>query len=43
MAWGFKPDRWAVIFTDGTKQGGSALQIDPKQETPTIIEEHLKT
>lgn len=39
MQWGFKPERWAVIFTDGTKQGGSCLEIDPKQETPTIIEE----
>jgi len=39
MQWGFKPRRWFVIFTDGTKQGGSCLEIDPKQETPTIIEE----
>ena len=38
MQWGMKPTRWFVIFTDGTKTGGSCLMIDPKQLQPTIIE-----
>ena len=41
MYWGFRPTRWFVIFTDGTKQGGSALEIDPKQLQPKIVEEYI--
>jgi hypothetical protein len=40
MYWGVRPTRWFVSFTDGTKQGGSVLEIDPKQEMPTIVEVH---
>lgn len=39
MKWGLKPKRWFVIFTDGSKQGGDCLQLDPKQIQPTIVEE----
>lgn len=38
MAWGVKPTRWWVVFTDSSKQGGSCLELDPKQEMPTVKE-----
>jgi len=41
MQWGVRPNRWFVSFTDGTKQGGMAVEIDPKQEMPKIVEEAL--
>jgi len=41
MIWGVRPNRWFVSFTDGTKQGGMAVEIDPAQEMPKIIEEVL--
>lgn len=39
MFWGVRPNRWFVSFTDGTKQGGMCIEIDPKQEMPKIVEE----
>lgn len=42
MIWGLKPKRWFVIFTDGTKQGGKCIQLDPKQIKPEITEEFIK-
>jgi len=41
MYWGVRPNRWFVSFTDGTKQGGAAVSIDPKQESPKIVQESL--
>lgn len=41
MYWGVRPTRWFVSFTDGTRQGDSIITIDPKQELPTIVEEHI--
>ena len=41
MYWGVRPNRWFVIFTDGTRQGDMIISIDPKQELPTIIEEFI--
>ena len=41
MYWGFRPNRYFVIFTDGTKQGGPCVQIDPKQLEPIIVEEYM--
>lgn len=41
MYWGVRPTRWFVSFTDGTRQGGLCIQIDPKQTLPTIIEEFI--
>jgi hypothetical protein len=29
MKWGVRPNRWFVSFTDGTKQGGMAVEIEP--------------
>lgn len=43
MYWGVRPNRWFVSFTDGTRQGGMVISIDPKGELPTIIEEHIGT
>lgn len=34
MQAGFRPSQWWVIFTDGTKQGGDCIQINP---TPSIM------
>lgn len=34
MQWGARPNRWFVSFTDGTKQGGSVMEIDPAEVTP---------
>jgi hypothetical protein len=42
MIWGLKPKRWFVIFTDGTKQGGECIQLDPKQIQPEIKEEFIQ-
>lgn len=39
MNWGLKPKRWFVIFTDGTKQGGECVAIDPLQRQPEFVEE----
>jgi hypothetical protein len=39
MFWGVRPTRWFVVFTDGTRRGGMAVEIDPKQEMPKIVEE----
>lgn len=39
MHWGLKPRRWFVIFTDGTKQGGECVSLDPHQIQPDFIEE----
>jgi hypothetical protein len=36
MAWGVRPTRWWVSFTDGTRQGGDIRRIDPKQATPVL-------
>lgn len=41
MYWGVRPRRWFVTFTDGTRQGGRCVEIDPKQALPTIIEEFI--
>jgi hypothetical protein len=42
MYWGVRPNRWFVTFTDGTRQGGMVIALDPKTQTlPTIIEEHI--
>lgn len=41
MYWGLRPKRWFVVFTDGTKQGGSCMEIDPKQESPIVKEEYI--
>jgi hypothetical protein len=41
MYWGVRPNRWFVSFTDGTRQGGFCVEIDPKQEMPTILEEFI--
>lgn len=41
MYWGVRPTRWFVVFTDGTKQGGSCLEINPTQAMPKIIEEYI--
>lgn len=38
IAWGAKPTRWWVVFTDGLKQGGECLSFDPEQKLPTIVE-----
>ena len=43
MYWGVRPNRWFVSFTDGTRQGGMAIEIDPKQEMPRIMEDHFGT
>lgn len=39
MYWGVRPNRWFVVFTDGTRRGGLAVQIDPKREMPRVVEE----
>lgn len=41
MYWGVRPNRWFVVFTDGTKQGGNCIELDPVQEMPKIIETHV--
>ncbi len=41
MQWGFLPSRWFVIFTAGTKAGGSCKQINPTDLQPKIIESFI--
>ncbi len=41
MYWGFRPSRWVVVFTDGTTSRGECVEIDPKQQMPEIVEEHI--
>jgi hypothetical protein len=41
MYWGVRPNRWFVSFTDGTRQGGMCIEIDPKQAMPKIVEEFI--
>jgi hypothetical protein len=36
MFWGVRPNRWFVSFTDGTRQGGEAVEIDPRQAAPAF-------
>jgi len=42
MYWGVRPNRWIVIFTDGTKRGGSCIELDPKMQQPKIVQETIK-
>lgn len=42
MAWGVRPNRWFVSFTDGTRQGGMAIELDPTGEMPNMLLEGLK-
>ena len=41
MQWGFQPNRWFVVFTDGSEQGGSCHQIDMHHVTPEFVHDHL--
>lgn len=41
MQWGFRPSRWFCIFTDGTKQGGSCMEIAHDVPETHIEEEHI--
>ena len=38
--WGVRPTRWWVAFTDGTKQGGSCVELNAKRQLPTYLETH---
>lgn len=39
VQWGFRPNRWFVIFTDGNKIGGNCIEFDAP---PTVVtEEHI--
>jgi hypothetical protein len=42
MVWGVRPNRWFVSFTDGTRQGGMAIALDPKGQMPNILLEGTK-
>lgn len=42
MIWGVRPNRWFVSFTDGTKQGGMAIELDPTGNMPNMLIEGLK-
>lgn len=42
MIWGVRPNRWFVSFTDGTKQGGLAIELDPTGDMPNMLIEGLK-
>lgn len=39
VAWGFRPTRWFVIFTDGSMMRGSAVEIDPMFRTTPETQE----
>lgn len=41
MQFGVVPERWFVSFTDGTRQGGRCIELNPKQLLPTIKEEFI--
>jgi hypothetical protein len=43
MYWGLRPNRWWIIFTDGSKTGGLCQTIDPKQEMPTVKDEFVRS
>ncbi len=41
VAWGYRPARWFVVFTDGTRVQGRAVEIDPNPErAPITHDEH---
>jgi hypothetical protein len=43
VAWGYRPSRWFVVFTDGTRVEGRAREIDPNPErAPITHDEHLQ-
>ena len=43
VAWGYRPSRWFVFFTDGTRVQGAAVEIDPNPErAPITQDEHLQ-
>ena len=43
VAWGYRPARWFVVFTDGTRVQGRAIEIDPNPErAPITHDEHIK-
>jgi hypothetical protein len=39
MTWGFRPNRWFTIFTDGTKVGGFCVEFEAP--ATIIAEEHI--
>ncbi len=42
MYWGVRPNRWFVVFTDGTRQGGLCIELHPDtQVLPKIVEEFI--
>ena len=43
VAWGFRPSRWFVMFTDGTMARGNAIEIDANpQRAPITNDTHKR-
>lgn len=43
MHFGLRPNKWWVIFTDGTKQGGLCSEINPRNDAPVITDIHVQS
>ena len=41
VAWGFRPTRYVVIFTDGTKEIGDIMSIVPKAPVSVVTDTHI--
>lgn len=43
MAWGFRPSRWWVVFTDGTSAGGDCIAIELSLPQLKVVDECVNT
>ena len=40
LQWGYRPERWIVIHTDGIKREGVFIAIDPFRQSPEVVEDY---